>query len=77
MSLKLAPDTTAKDPLAYTIVHASCTDGNAARDFYFDTHGAANVDGTQSTIYVDPSLLPPSSASPKPSPAPPHQFLHR
>ncbi len=77
MSLKLAPDTTAKDPLAYTIVHASCTDGNAERDFYFDTHGAANVDGTQSTIYVDPSLLPPSSASPKPSPAPPHQFLPR
>ncbi|HEX3456728.1 MAG TPA: hypothetical protein VHR97_02130 [Candidatus Baltobacteraceae bacterium] len=76
-SLKLAPDATAKDPLAYTIVHASCTEGKAARDFYFDTHGAAQVNGTQSTIYVDPNLLPPGSASPSSSPKPPHPYRRR
>lgn len=40
-STALQADKAANDPLAYMVVHASCTTGNADRTFYFDTHGAA------------------------------------
>jgi hypothetical protein len=69
-SQKLAPDSANKDPLAYAIVHATCTDGKAERDFYFDTRGAARAGGSSATIYVDPNLLPRASASPNPTPSP-------
>jgi hypothetical protein len=70
-SLKLAPVAAKSDPLAYTVVHASCTDGSGERDFYFDTRGTATSHGNQTTIYVDPNQLPVFPASPTPSP-PPH-----
>lgn len=40
-STKHAAESAKSDPAAYTIVHASCTDGGAQRDFYFDTRGAS------------------------------------
>ena len=44
-SLKMAPDDATKDPLAYTTVHAQCTDGGTERDFVFDTHGMVTKTG--------------------------------
>jgi hypothetical protein len=76
-SLKMAPDDATKDPLAYTTVHAQCTEGGTERDFVFDTHGMVTKtgpNGSQNTIYVDASqlqnALPASSASPAPSASP-------
>lgn len=40
-SLDLKADDAGKDPMAYTVIHAQCTDGGAVRVLYFDTHGAA------------------------------------
>ena len=72
-SLKLAPDSAKVDPLAYTIVHASCTVGSSERDLYFDTHGAATTHGNQATIYIDPSQLHAIPASPSPGASPPRR----
>jgi hypothetical protein len=68
-SLKLVADDAKRDPLAYTIVHAACTDGTSQRDFYFDTHGTAKANGNQTTIYIDTNALP-AIAEPSPSPLP-------
>ena len=40
-SLDLKANDATKDPMAYTVIHARCTDGGAERVIYFDTHGAA------------------------------------
>jgi hypothetical protein len=74
VSSKMSPDEAAKDILAYTTVHAQCTDGGAERDFIFDTHGMVTKtgpNGSQNTIYIDASQLrnlpsPAPSASPTP-----------
>jgi hypothetical protein len=52
-SLDLKADDATKDPSAYTVIHARCTDGGAERVIYFDTHGAAA-----------PTPSPASSAAP-------------
>jgi hypothetical protein len=39
-SRELTAGDATKDPLAYTVVHARCTDGGADRAMYFDTRGA-------------------------------------
>ena len=73
-SLDLQSDKVQNDPLAYTVVHAKCTIGDAERVFYFDTHGVAtktSPDGSKYTIYVDPSQLQvPPKTSPSPSATP-------
>jgi hypothetical protein len=40
-STRFAQDSTNHDALAYTIVHAKCSDGSLERDFFFDTPGVA------------------------------------
>lgn len=45
-SLSSAPDATKQDPLAYTVVHAACTDGAGKRDFYFDTRASPSPQPT-------------------------------
>jgi hypothetical protein len=59
-----------QNPLAYTIVSASCSDGNAKRDFYFNTSGSTQPTSGNDTIYIDPSQLRQMIQSPSPS-APP------
>jgi hypothetical protein len=64
-----------QNPLAYTIVSASCSDGNAKRDFYFNTSGDTQPTSGNDTIYIDPGQLQQMIQSPSPSappsPAPP------
>jgi hypothetical protein len=71
VSSKLSADAASQDIMAYTTVHAQCTDGNAQRDFVFDTHGMLSKTGpgNAQTIYVDASQLR-KLASPAPSASP-------
>jgi hypothetical protein len=67
-SLKMQADPATNDLLAYTIVHARCTNDGNERDFVFDTHGMltkTGSDGSQNTIYIDAGQVQPS---PQPSP---------
>ncbi len=66
ISLKLVADAAKNDPMAYSVVHARCSDGSTERDFFFDTHGMLTMRGNQGTIYVDPSQLPHIATSPSP-----------
>ncbi|MGP8100281.1 MAG: hypothetical protein ACLQHL_05875 [Candidatus Cybelea sp.] len=68
ISSKLIADTAKNDPLAYSVVHARCSDGGTERDFFFDTHGMVTMHGNQGTIYVDPSQLPHIETSPSAPP---------
>ncbi|HET6275579.1 MAG TPA: hypothetical protein VFE16_06585 [Candidatus Cybelea sp.] len=58
LSLKLKDDPPIRDPLAFTIVHARCTDGAGERDFYFDTHGQPNPASSSPTPGATPPLVP-------------------
>jgi|HubBroStandDraft_6_1064221.scaffolds.fasta_scaffold748426_1 hypothetical protein len=69
ISSKLIPDAAKNDPMAYSVVHAQCSDGSIERDFFFDTHGMLTMHGSQGTIYVDPSQLPHIETSPSSPPA--------
>jgi hypothetical protein len=71
LSLNFKDDPAKQDPLAFTIVHARCTDGASERTFYFDTHGQTNPTLTKPTIYVDPNELPRPSPSSTPAATPP------
>lgn len=68
LSLKMTADAAQNDPMAYSVVHARCTDGATERDFYFDTRGMLTMKGNNATIYVDPSQLPNIEATPSPPP---------
>lgn len=70
VSSKFIEDPAKTDPLAYTVVHVSCTDGSSERDFFFDTRGTAKAAGNHLTIYVDPNQPLYIQASPSPSPSP-------
>lgn len=70
-SLKMQPDATGNDLMAFTIVHAQCTSGTAERDFYFDTAGVLKKGANgQNTIYIDVHQLPHPEATATPSSAP-------
>jgi hypothetical protein len=63
------------NPLAYTIVSALCSDGGTKRDFYFNTSGDTRATNANNTIYINVDqlhqMIPSSSPSAPPSPAPP------
>ncbi len=69
-SLNLQADPATNDPLAYTIVRAKCTTGEAEKTFFFDTRGVVTKtgpNGSQNTIYIDPGQI---QVPPRPSPSP-------